>query len=392
MEFKVGEGFLQLSRMFCGTWTVTMTPYLTGDSRYQNCSHYIKGTNVPQASKHRKRSAVNLSCEKLACHSASLYEVLLSSWINTSTWAVMKEAVKGLASSIDGHISYLRDQSKRMKVHHSTPSESFGDKTNLTYLPRSSKVPGSLRELDQALSQKQVYEYVFVQDFAPADRQTRYHYIQKLHKGLSRPAVLCTHTVGSSIGNYHFVWAIPEHVTLEAALNENVRLLEDIKSQVPVFHGRALKAEFVSKFGRLVRGAPLDTLWEIYRNLTGDSSSSRTSDEKEVDARVQQALEMENPDLLLDLRAHNSSHSNQFSVFWEKLQAFLNDQSTVHERRHGDVAYMAKIISVRDLVQEVTKLGPPETPIPSFQWMRLQFCPRNPRTKVASLYQGRFKV
>ena len=113
-----------------------------------------QGYNVPQASKHRKRSAVNLSCEKLACHSASLYEVLLSSWINTSRWAVMKEAVKGLASSIDGHISYLRDQSKRMKVHHSTPSESFGDKTNFTYLPRSSKVPGSLRELDQALSQK----------------------------------------------------------------------------------------------------------------------------------------------------------------------------------------------------------------------------------------------
>ena len=105
-----------------------------------------------------------------------------------------------------------------------------------------------------------------------------------------------------------------------------------------------------------------------------------------MDARVQQALEMEEPDLLLDLRAHNSSHSNQFSVFWEKLQAFLNDQSTVHERRHGDVAYMAKIISVRDLVQEVTKLCPPETPIPSLQWVRLQFCPRNPRAKVASLY------
>ena len=162
-----------------------------------------QGYNVPQASKHRKRSAANLSCEKLACHSASLYETLLSSWINTARWAVMKEAVKGLATSIDSHISYLHDQSKRMKIHHSTPSESFGDKTNFTYLPRSSKIPGSLHELDQALSQKQVYEYVFVRDFAPTERRTRYHYIQELHKGLSRPAVLCTYTVGSSIGNYH---------------------------------------------------------------------------------------------------------------------------------------------------------------------------------------------
>ena len=100
-------------------------------------------------------------------------------------------------------------------------------------------------------------------------------------------------------------------MTLEAALKENVWLLEDIKSQVPVFHRRALKAEFVSKSGRLVCGAPLGTLREIYRNLTGDSSSSQTSDEKEVDARIRQALEMEDPDLLLDLRAHNSSHSDQ---------------------------------------------------------------------------------
>ena len=101
---------------------------------------------------------------------------------------------------------------------------------------------------------------------------------------------------------------------------------------------------------------------------------------------------MKDPDLLLDLRAHNSSHSDQFSVFWENLQAFLKDQSTVHELRHGDVAYMAKAISVRDLVQEVTKLCPHETPIPSLQWVRLQFCPRNPRAKVASLYRGHFKV
>ena len=77
---------------------------------------------------------------------------------------MMKEAVKGLASSTDGHISYLRDQSQRMKVYHSTPSESFGDKTNFTYLPRSSKIPGSLHELDRALYQKQVSEYVFVRD------------------------------------------------------------------------------------------------------------------------------------------------------------------------------------------------------------------------------------
>lgn len=162
---------VESGRVFLTTLTNVLW-YL--DSHHDTLSHRgckvpelfspYQGYNVPQASKHRKRSAANLSCEKLAGYSASLYEVLLSSWINTSRWAVMKEAVKGLASSIDGHISYLRDQLERMKIHHSTPSESFGDKTNFTYLPRSSQVPGSLHDLDQALSQKQVYEYVFVCD------------------------------------------------------------------------------------------------------------------------------------------------------------------------------------------------------------------------------------
>ena len=78
-------------------------------------------------------------------------------------------------------------------------------------------------------------------------------------------------------------------------------------------------------------------------------------------------------------------------MLWKKLHAFLNDQSTVHEWCYGDVAYMAKAI-VWDLMQEVTKLCPPETPIPSLQWVRLQFCLRNPWAKVASLYHGCFKV
>ena len=164
------------------------------------------------------------------------------------------------------------------------------------------------------------------------------------------------------LGNYHFVWSIPEHATLETTLTENTRILEDIRANVPVFHRRALKAEFVSRYGRLAHDAPLGTLRAIYHELTGDESASRTSDEKEVDERIRQAIDMEDPDLndlLLDLRTNNSSHNDhcEFTVFWEKLQVFLNDQSSVHERRHGDVAYMAKAISVRDLVEEAENVS-----------------------------------
>ena len=53
---------------------------------------------------------------------------------------------------------------------------------------------------------------------------------------------------------------------------------------------------------------------------------------------------------------------------------------------------MAKVISVRDLINQISQLCPPGTPIPSEPWVRLNFCPRNPHAKVAQHYQGRLKV
>ena len=100
---------------------------------------------------------------------------------------------------------------------------------------------------------------------------------------------------------------------------------------------------------------------------------------------------MEDPDLMVDLRESNKGHSGKFTVFWEKMNVYLNESSAVHERRHSEITYMAKAISIRDLVQEVAKMCPGE-PVPSKQWVGLQFCPRNSGAKTASQYSSQFKV
>ena len=61
---------------------------------------------------------------------------------------------------------------------------------------------------------------------------------------------------------------------------------------------------------------------------------------------------MEDQHLMVDLRELNS---DKFAVFWEKMKVYLNESSAVHERRHGEVMYMAKAVSVQDLIQEVAK-------------------------------------
>ena len=129
--------------------------------------------------------------------------------------------------------------------------------------------------------------------------------------------------------------------------------------------------------------------WSVI--LLDPSQNSLTTAEEELDERLREALEMEDQDLMVDLRELNKGHSDMFAVFWEKMNVYLNESSAVHERRHGEVTYMAKAVSVRDLIQEVAKMCPGE-PVPSEQWVRLQFCPRNPRAKTASQYRSQFKV
>lgn len=158
--------------------------------------------------------------------------------------------------------------------------------------------------------------------------------------------MLCTCSVGGPVGNYLFIWPIQDHVTLEAALKENQKVISQIQSDVPVYHRRALRKKLISKFGRISPNTSLASLREFYRVASGDQSASLTTAKGEIDERLREALEMEDPELIINLRRENEGQSNRFDVFWKKMKSFLDESSAVHERRHGDVTYMAKAISV----------------------------------------------
>jgi hypothetical protein len=133
-------------------------------------------------------------------------------------------------------------------------------------------------------------------------------------------------------------------------------------------------------------------LRSIYRELTKDASCSLTAEEEEVDQRVQELLSLEDVDIVVDLRELNEGHEAKYELFWTNCSEYISECTAVPERRHGDICFMATVISVRDLIDQVSKRYPPGTPIPSESWVRLNFSPRNPRAKVAQHYRGRLKV
>lgn len=55
-------------------------------------------------------------------------------------------------------------------------------------------------------------------------------------------------------------------------------------------------------------------LREMYRELTGDSLATSSEIESQVNERIRQSLELEDPDLVVDLREHIKGNSSQYIV------------------------------------------------------------------------------
>lgn len=64
----------------------------------------------------------------------------------------------------------------------------------------------------------------------------------------------------------------------------------------------------------------------------------------------------------------------------------------VDDRRHGLVSHLAVAISVADLRSQIVSRLPQGSAIPSVEWLRLQFMPKNPALASASQYTGRYSL
>lgn len=82
-----------------------------------------------------------------------------------------------------------------------------------------------------------------------------------------------------------------------------------------------------------------------------------------------------------------------FQLFWDELAKYFDEyEAAVHERRHGSTLYLPAAISVEDLRTMISERLPQDTPIPSNEWIRLQFCPSNPYAISALRYTGKFNM
>lgn len=100
-------------------------------------------------------------------------------------------------------------------------------------------------------------------------------------------------------------------------------------------------------------------------------------------------LDSQDPDVVYDLRDVNSGRPEKYEQFWAEVKALLNEKSltAVDSRRHGNTCHLAFAFSVRDLRDQVVQRNP-SLEVPSLEWIRVQFWPRNPFSLTASQNTG----
>ena len=323
----------------------------------------MKGSyNRPEARKKRKRSHGNLKASELEVHFSALFSIAGSSYMKHQNWRSVREAVLRLAENLRRYSDYLnkqreivRGEAKQCCIH--------TDVDELTVLKPTLVIKPILaaryKSLHSALLHASDFQPVLLEDQCPADPRKKHYY----KEGIVVPVKSVTYTCTGSRNHITFIWKIPINLTETELLQQNVSIQQQIKTNFPKYHSCAMRREFIHIFGTVTHTKPA-FLRAAYHRLAGDASST---EQAEVDSRIAQLLDSEDPNLVWDLRYLNEGRPEAFTVFLENCQEYLDSsvEMAVDEHRHdtveadGDViTHLAKALSVRDLHEEVTKISP----------------------------------
>ncbi|CAB5350497.1 unnamed protein product [Rhizophagus irregularis] len=321
-----------------------------------------------------KQSRKPFDANELNLHCQALAPYVTSSWILRENFNWLHDVLDDFIIVISNYVIFLQH------------------KRDITAKNHASEIP--IRTIDQATTIKVHKKNIWI---TPIDKNKYYHLEQSLIDLLPWEPVdieeyLPTdpmQRMRNNAFNAILIWKIDEQATEIKILQENKRIVSELQANAPRYHTRTMRINYLRTCELLLPKAKPSSLRTIYRMLTGDVSAAETANEARVNERVKMFLELGDPDITIDLREHNSGKPSKYDTFWKIAAQFLEGKAAdavtaVDERRHDTIVHLATAISVNDLLHQIERECPPETPIPSAQWLQLQFWPKNP-TRLSSL-------
>lgn len=332
-----------------------------------------------------------LSQDGLTHHIDTLSDILLSPWIIRAAFKPVFEDVEKVVLCMNKYRTHLMNCSDRMTAVHQSlhPVRMPSDHTLVRVYEASNLLATPIVYHQLLESLEKVYEPVHLEEFSPIDRFERRHWIDGII--LPVPFIVYSYQHGNYKGTEHFLWRIPDDPGNRSDTT-TVRIIANLNEQ-DMYATRAMKKAFIDKYSHRIK-IPKMVLRSIFRDLSGDSSSSETAEQQIIDERVTSfMLTADDSSILLDLRVLNGRpESTQFDAFWEEVDKLVVENAAVQERRHGDCMYLPIAMSIEDLKNMVSSRLPEGTLIPSAEWIRLQFWPSNPYANIAIHHTGRFNL
>ena len=345
----------------------------------------------------KKEKEPQLSVSGISIHVQELSGALMQPWFHHRRFELLRTEVEMLVEGLQKYCEYLKGRNEFMTEHHQsmTQSQLLDENTTLTNLPICSGLTHSdYADLEEKLHFLDIYKPVFLNDFSPADRFKHRKWMANL--ALPYPACIYRYAYGNNLGTLSYIWKIPYGPLDQTAVSQ---VFANLNRQQVTYSTRAMRRHFLQRYNRLVK-TPKSVLCNIYCTLLNNGSRPSCSVEAEVDERVAKAVvNLDDPEIVLDLRTTNRKPSStHFDQFWAELQAYMDEiKHAVDDRRHGDTLHLPFAISVRHLQEVISgrlrEKHPGDCPpIPSLEWIRLQFWPFNQYTIRALKHTGWFNV
>ena len=340
-----------------------------------------------------------LSSMDLDYHIQNLSRTLSQPWILRNEYSSIRSCVEKLLDAMYQYKSYLDKKNEDMKEVHkqSSTMRVVSDVLELRTIPpvKLSTIDKSYRCIVNALSEKDDYEAICLNELAPTDCYRRRHWLDNIQ--LPFTTMRYRYPYGNHLGVVTYLWKVSDPVDETMA----ARLVTSLNTTHNLYASREMRKEFLDRYYSLTK-VNKSVLRNIYKSLVGDCSAAASVAESGIDDQVAEALfRLDDPEFFYDLRRlNNNPGSSKFNTFWEELGLYIEELTpAVDDKRHSKIPHMPVAISLRHLLDIVKsrldqKYSGDESKlqIPSLEWLRLQFWPRNPYSFSSLRHTGRLDL
>ncbi|CAG8730868.1 31219_t:CDS:2 [Gigaspora margarita] len=140
----------------------------------------------------------------------------------------------------------------------------------------------------------------------------------------------------------------------------NAQTIAAINEIIPQYITQLIRKNVIDK---------INILNMLYCDLMGNTSTFNDIS-KDMQECLKLMLELEDPNIIVDLRTNNRFKGSKFDIFWSELQAYFNEFIFVCDIQET-IIFRLKLQYNNPLPETIC--------IPSIEWIQLQFWPKTPQ-------------